>query len=124
VTVVEETIRYIDHLHQMLAKRLQADDIRKSRSTFILTVLTVVGKVTLYAASALQICLSVRPSVICKPDMLSRSYHKCKNNQWRYERRAKGGSCPGRNSPGAQNGVKKKNREIYRETQTAVLLSV
>jgi len=29
VTVVEETIRYIDQLHQMLAERIQADDIRK-----------------------------------------------------------------------------------------------
>jgi len=29
VKVVEETIRYIDQLHRMLAKRVQADDIRK-----------------------------------------------------------------------------------------------
>ena len=29
VKVVEETIRYIDQLHRMLAKRVQADDICK-----------------------------------------------------------------------------------------------
>jgi len=29
VKVVEETIRYIDQLHRMLAKRVQADDIRQ-----------------------------------------------------------------------------------------------
>jgi len=34
VQVVEETIRYIDELHRMLAKRVQADDTSKLRHTF------------------------------------------------------------------------------------------